>query len=91
VIRLVPRASKRPLPWSERGAFVHLVRCVFNERRKVLRNTLRKFYGLDMAQLARCEAAAAVDLGRRPESLGVDEFVRLLHVLPESSPSGAEV
>lgn len=91
VIRLLPRSTKRPLPWSERRAFGLLVRRVFNERRKVLRNTLRKFYGLDVAQLARCEAAAAIDLGRRPESLSVDEFVRLLHVLPESSPSGAEV
>jgi len=91
LLRLVPRSPAPALPWSERNAFVHLVRSVFNERRKILRNTLRKFYGLDAPGLARCEEVARVDLGRRPESLGVDEFVRLLHGLPGSTRSGAEV
>jgi 16S rRNA (adenine1518-N6/adenine1519-N6)-dimethyltransferase len=91
LLRLRPRKPAPALPWSERHAFTHLVRQVFNERRKVLRNTLRKFYGLDPEALARCEAAAALDFGRRPESLEVDEFVRLLHVLPGSTRSGAEV
>jgi len=91
LLRLVPRTPAPALPWPERPAFVRLVRHVFNERRKVLRNTLRKFYGLDAEALARCEADSALDLGRRPESLDVAEFVRLLHALPGDTRSGAEV
>ena len=91
ILRLTPRAAGPALPWGERAAYVRLVRHVFNERRKVLRNTLKKFYGLDAAALTACGNAAALDLGRRPESLQVGEFVRLLHALPASAASGAEV
>ena len=82
-----PLAWNRSLPWSARAAFVHLVRSVFNERRKVPRNTLKKFYGLDAAAVAACSSRAGIDCGRRPESLQVEEFVRLLHVLPTSVPA----
>lgn len=91
ILRLVPRPGGPALPWGERARFVRLVRNVFNERRKVLRNTLKKFYGLDAAALGACAAAAAIDFGRRPESLQVEEFVRLLHALPVSVAATAEV
>ena len=84
ILRLAPRAGGPALPWSERAQFVRLVRSVFNERRKVLRNTLKKFYGLDAAAVAACAGQAGIDCGRRPESLQVEEFVRLLHALPAS-------
>jgi 16S rRNA (adenine1518-N6/adenine1519-N6)-dimethyltransferase len=93
VIRLQPL----PVPalgWAERPGLVHLVKSVFNERRKVLRNTLKKFYGLDPAQLAAAQAATGVDLNRRPETLAVEEFVRLLRHLPAADrarPGAAEV
>ncbi|MFQ5600532.1 MAG: 16S rRNA (adenine(1518)-N(6)/adenine(1519)-N(6))-dimethyltransferase RsmA [Candidatus Krumholzibacteriia bacterium] len=90
VIRIVPRAAGPALPWSERGGFVHLVKSVFNERRKILRNTLKKFYALDESAVGACEAQSAIDLGRRPETLGVGEFVQLLHALPRSLRSGTE-
>ena len=86
VIRLVPRSAGPALPWSERAALARLVKSTFNERRKVLRNTLRKFYGLEAAGLDAVAKASGVDLGRRPEELSVEEFVRLLHALP----TGAE-
>jgi 16S rRNA (adenine1518-N6/adenine1519-N6)-dimethyltransferase len=79
VLRLQPRAAGAALGWHERAGLTHLVKSVFNERRKVLRNTLRKFFGLDADRLAALEAATGIDLGRRPESLAVEEFVRLLH------------
>jgi 16S rRNA (adenine1518-N6/adenine1519-N6)-dimethyltransferase len=82
VLQLRPRRAGAALGWEERPALVTLVKSTFNERRKVLRNTLRKFYGLDTAALAACEAASGVDFGRRPETLSVDEFVRLLRALP---------
>lgn len=88
VLRLGPRAGGPAVAWSERPALVRLVKSVFNERRKVLRNTLKKFYGLDDPALAAVAAASGLDLGRRPESLSVDEFVRLLHALPEETGRG---
>lgn len=91
VLRIVPRAAGPALDWSERGTLAGLLKRTFNERRKVLRNTLRKFYGLDAAALDRVESASRIDLGRRPETLEVGEFVRLLRVLPAAvrDPHGA--
>jgi 16S rRNA (adenine1518-N6/adenine1519-N6)-dimethyltransferase len=82
VIHIRPRAGGPALEWEECSALTDLVKNVFNERRKVLRNTLRKFYGLEPEALAACERDTGLDLGRRPETLSVEEFVRLLRVLP---------
>jgi 16S rRNA (adenine1518-N6/adenine1519-N6)-dimethyltransferase len=82
VLHIRPRAGEAPLAWDERPALAALVKGVFNERRKVLRNTLKKFQGLDDSALARCAAASRIDLGRRPETLSAAEFARLLHALP---------
>jgi len=89
VIRLRPRAGGPALGWDERPALARLVKSVFNERRKVLRNTLKKFYGLDDPALTEVGMASGLDLGRRPESLAVEEFVRLLHALPNEAARGA--
>jgi 16S rRNA (adenine1518-N6/adenine1519-N6)-dimethyltransferase len=88
VIRVAPRVEGPALPWGERDAREHLVKSVFNERRKVLRNTLKKFYGLDAEVLEACGTRAEIDLGRRPETLDVAEFVRLLHALPMNAKPG---
>ena len=89
VLCIRPRAGEAPLAWDERQALVRLVKSVFNERRKVLRNTLKKFYGLDDPALTEVGMASGLDLGRRPESLAVEEFVRLLHALPNEAARGA--
>ena len=89
ILQVRPRPGGPALQWSERAHFVRLVRSVFNERRKVLRNTLKKFYGLDSAALATCATTAGIEFGRRPESLHVGEFVRLLHALPASALAAA--
>jgi 16S rRNA (adenine1518-N6/adenine1519-N6)-dimethyltransferase len=85
VLRIRPRAAGLACAWNERPALVRLVKSAFAERRKVLRNTLRKFYPLDDAQLTRISAASRIDLGRRPETLGAEEFVRLLHAVGQES------
>lgn len=82
LLRILPRRQGAALAWDERTAFVRLVRSVFNERRKVLRNTLKKFYALEGVELDRMQATSGVDLSRRPETLHVEEFVRLLRTLP---------
>jgi 16S rRNA (adenine1518-N6/adenine1519-N6)-dimethyltransferase len=89
-LRLRPRAAGPALPWSERDGLVRLVKSTFNERRKVLRNTLRKFYELDEQALAACGRLSGIELGRRPETLAVGEFVRLLHALGVPEPTGLE-
>jgi 16S rRNA (adenine1518-N6/adenine1519-N6)-dimethyltransferase len=89
VVRIRPRAGGAVLPWDERPALVRLVRSVFNERRKVLRNTLKKFYGLEEPALAACQSGSGIDLGRRPETLDCGEFARLLHALPPGDVSPA--
>jgi 16S rRNA (adenine1518-N6/adenine1519-N6)-dimethyltransferase len=89
VLRLRPRAAGPAVDWSARPALVRLVKSTFNERRKVLRNTLRKFYDLDAAALEACAAASGVDPRRRPETLDVAEFVRLLQALPATAAAVA--
>jgi len=89
VLQVRPLAQPA-LTWEERATFVALVKHVFNERRKVLRNTLKKFYELDGASLDSLATDSGVDLGARPEALPVTDFVRLLHALPASTSSGSE-
>jgi 16S rRNA (adenine1518-N6/adenine1519-N6)-dimethyltransferase len=91
VIRVEPLGSGAAARWAERAALEAAVKSTFNERRKVLRNTLKKFYALDAAALDAVERASAVDLGRRPETLAVEEFVRLTRALPAAvrTPHGA--
>jgi 16S rRNA (adenine1518-N6/adenine1519-N6)-dimethyltransferase len=88
VLRLRP-LEQPALHWEERAAFITLVKNVFNERRKVLRNTLKKFYALDVAALEALAKHSGVDLGARPEALPVTDFVRLLHSLPATTSSGS--
>lgn len=59
-----------------------LVLNLFRERRKQLRSLLKKFYGLDSDFLLELEAAEALDLGRRPETLSIEELARLAAKLP---------
>jgi 16S rRNA (adenine1518-N6/adenine1519-N6)-dimethyltransferase len=87
IVRIAPRAAGPALAWPERAALARLVKSTFAERRKVLRNTLKKFYGLDAPALGACERTSGIDLGRRPETLAVAEFVRLLHALPAAAPA----
>jgi len=90
VIHVVPRLEHAAADWTDRVGLTRLVKNVFNERRKVLRNTLKKFYGLTPDALEQCAHASGVDLGKRPEALSIAEFVRLLHVLPGVSESGTD-
>jgi 16S rRNA (adenine1518-N6/adenine1519-N6)-dimethyltransferase len=72
VVRLTPRRS--PLA-EETPAFRAVVRAAFQMRRKTLRNALRAAGSPERAE----ESArrAGIDLGRRGETLSVEEFSRL--------------
>jgi 16S rRNA (adenine1518-N6/adenine1519-N6)-dimethyltransferase len=66
---------------AELDPFVTLVKNVFQQRRKTIQNTLKSFYSLSQAELERIESESGIDLGLRPESLGKEEFLRLMRML----------
>jgi 16S rRNA (adenine1518-N6/adenine1519-N6)-dimethyltransferase len=70
IVRMVPRTSLA-ITNDEHDAFAALVRQAFSQRRKTLKNTLR---GLcDSGQID----AAGIDPGKRPQDLGVDDYIKL--------------
>ncbi|HOJ34060.1 MAG TPA: 16S rRNA (adenine(1518)-N(6)/adenine(1519)-N(6))-dimethyltransferase RsmA [Candidatus Hydrogenedentes bacterium] len=56
-----------------------VVRAAFSHRRKTLRNTLTRsgIFGAPRLVVEEAAEAAQIDLGRRPQTLHVDEFARL--------------
>ncbi len=65
-----------PCP-RDRALLVRLVTSVFTRRRKTLENALRAFTPSDPDRIAAALRAADIDGRRRPETLGLVEFVRL--------------
>lgn len=72
VVRLVPRGVPRA---EETETFRAMVRAAFQMRRKTLRNALRVLGDADRCRDA--ATAAGIDLGRRGETLSVQEFAEL--------------
>jgi 16S rRNA (adenine1518-N6/adenine1519-N6)-dimethyltransferase len=70
VVRMVPLGEGRPVAKDE-GLFERLVLAAFTQRRKTLRNATRALVPPEAFALA------GIDPGRRGETLGVQEFVRL--------------
>jgi 16S rRNA (adenine1518-N6/adenine1519-N6)-dimethyltransferase len=69
-VRLIPL---KPLPYKidNWSLFSNLVNQAFSQRRKTLRNSLRKTVAADAI------AAAGIDPGDRPEQLSVAQFITL--------------
>lgn len=76
MVRVAPHAE--PLSTDRRRQVGNVVEAAFTQRRKTLRNNLRRTLGDDAAEVA---AATGLDLGRRAETLDVDEFVALTEAL----------
>jgi 16S rRNA (adenine1518-N6/adenine1519-N6)-dimethyltransferase len=72
VVRLTPLSTPRAV---ESASFQSIVRAAFQMRRKTLRNALRTLG--DAARRDQAAAQAEIDLGRRGETLAVEEFHRL--------------
>jgi 16S rRNA (adenine1518-N6/adenine1519-N6)-dimethyltransferase len=62
---------------QERGAFVLLVRNLFQQRRKTIHSTLRSFYSLPEDALVRIAERSGIDLQSRPEVLSKEQFLSL--------------
>jgi len=74
IVRLVPHASP-PARIADMKQFERLVSQAFSMRRKTLRNSLRGLLDADAI------AAAGIDPGARPETLGLEEFATLANCL----------
>jgi 16S rRNA (adenine1518-N6/adenine1519-N6)-dimethyltransferase len=70
---------------SELGPFIALVKNLFQQRRKTIRNTLKGFYKLPGDELAAIESDTGLDFGSRPESLSKEQFLTLSRRLERSS------
>lgn len=70
VARLVPY-TQPPYPVSDHGVFASIVQAAFNQRRKTIRNALKKL--ADDTTFSR----AGIDPGARAETLSVADYVRL--------------
>jgi 16S rRNA (adenine1518-N6/adenine1519-N6)-dimethyltransferase len=79
VVILRPRRPP-PVSETERRAIERVVRAVFGQRRKQLVNSL----GAVTPDPAAVLAALAIDPRRRPETLGIDDFVRLARSVEEA-------
>ncbi len=74
VIRLV-RRKKEPLNCNE-GLFFRVVKVSFNQRRKILKNSLKPL--VDMSDISNAL------LNKRPEQLGVHDFVMLTNLVEQN-------
>ena len=70
IVRLMPYAQA-PFPAQDEKVFAAMVNQAFSQRRKTLRNALKNF--IDAAGMQ----AAGIDPAARPETLSVEQFVRL--------------
>lgn len=70
-----------PLAVKDTARFFEIVRAGFGERRKQLRNSLARGLGRDPAAVAVALARARIDPTRRAETLTLDEWGALYHVL----------
>lgn len=84
VVCLEPHAAPR-VPAELTGTFERLVRASFQQRRKQLQNSIRPLTSTPEEALA----AAGIDPRRRPESLSLDEFVRLAGVIAKAGAPDA--
>ncbi len=60
--------------------FIHVVKAAFSQRRKTLRNSLKQL-GLPKEKMDTALDKTGIDLGRRAETLSVEEFGRLADFL----------
>ena len=84
IVRLVPHASP-PARIADMQQFERLVSQAFSMRRKTLRNSLRGLLDADAI------AAAGIDPGARPETLGLAEFAALANCLPTGAADSDDI
>ncbi len=76
IVRLRPLAEPRA-PGLDPRLLGEVVAQAFSQRRKTLRNTLKKLFSSEQLE------ALAIDPSRRPQTLQLEEFIRLAQALTE--------
>jgi 16S rRNA (adenine1518-N6/adenine1519-N6)-dimethyltransferase len=80
--------KESPLDPGEIREFTALVKNLFQQRRKTIHNTLRRFYSLSDAQLVEIGRTAGVSLDKRPEELGKEAFLELSRAVSRATATG---
>lgn len=76
---LLVRLTRRPRSGEMEGAeLMRVVRAAFGQRRKTIRNSLSAGLGMEAAAAEAALERAGIDPGSRAESLGLEEFTRLV-------------
>ncbi len=86
VIVVEPFAEDDRLGPGDEDALWRLVQAAFRERRKMIHNVLARQLPLSSEQVAAALAAAGIDPDRRPQTLAVGEWIRLLEALGPIGP-----
>ncbi|MFN2303999.1 MAG: ribosomal RNA small subunit methyltransferase A, partial [Anaerolineales bacterium] len=68
----VPKLSKAEVSWLFR-----IAHAAFNQKRKMLRNSLKPLYGENQDALLKVLNKAGIDPRRRPETLSLEEWIEL--------------
>lgn len=77
-------AKKEPLvPVTELGAFMRFVKNIFQQRRKILHNSIKTFYTFTEPMLEELQTATGISLSERPEALGKEQLLKLFYKLNE--------
>ena len=71
-----PRVSQDGLGW-----LFKLAHAAFNQKRKMLRNSLQPILGGDSQRVSAVLESAGIDPQRRPERLSLDEWTRLMEIV----------
>ncbi|UCG52632.1 MAG: ribosomal RNA small subunit methyltransferase A [Candidatus Latescibacterota bacterium] len=72
-----------PIEPGELKGLLSLVKNLFQQRRKTIHNTIKKFYALSEPELTEIQNTAGVELNRRPEELGKEQFIELSRAVAE--------
>lgn len=78
IVRLTPHKI-RPFPADDITTFENLVKAAFSQRRKTLRNALKKH--IDDEKLTLCQNALNLDFGNRAETLTLEQYVLIANYL----------
>ena len=80
VLAFAPHATQSFADDDERDV-LETVRASFSAPRKTIRNALSHALGIDATETVRALERAEIDPGTRAETLGVPDFLRLVHAL----------
>ena len=79
IVRLTPHVT-RPHQAHDMAVFASVVKQAFAQRRKTLRNNLKTVMSAEQME------ALSINPTRRPETLSLEEYVRLANALSEATP-----